>query len=312
MVHATTIDSVLSYLAAWPGYSIWASALAILRSQVEASVVERVLFAASDNEACVLQGFPSGGIWAISDPTSFLCQIIALPPHWPASPVRMYESDTLGVDANTGATISLYMRVSPKSFILPSSDSIATCDLAVMRPNGCALTLRTSFLSLLQLTTATLQSAIDALSPELTYFSTWLNTAGLGGLPLQPGTFTLLAPTNQAFERLALSIGTTACAFVTNPAYAHMANYHVASGTLGPLATVSAPPAGAVASDGFLLTFQTSAAASFAALWAPPCYANYVNCATIYDSASQVVGNGILYVIDSVLSHGISGPPAGC
>ena len=307
MVLAATVDSVLVYLSVYPGYSIWASALALLRTQVEASPLERVLFAASDNESCLLQGFPSGGIWATTDPTSFLCQIIALPPCWPTAPVRMFECDTLGVDPATNMTISLYMRVSPQSFILPSTESIALCDLAIPRPYGCALSLRASFLNLLMQPQTTLQDAINTLSPELYYFSAWLVTAGLGSLPMQPGTFTLLAPTNAAFETLAASIGTTAAAFVTNPAFANMACYHVASGTFGPLAAVSAPPANTVASDGFLLGFQASAATSFYASSTVP-FVNYVNCAAIDDSLSQVTGNGILYVINAVLGHGVSGP----
>jgi len=312
MVLAVSIDSALSYLAAFPRYSIWASTLAILRSQLEASPVEFVLFAASDNESCVLQGFPSGGFWATSDPTSFLCQIVELPPRWPAAPVRMFECDTLGVDSASDATIALYMRVSPQSFILPSEDAIARCDLAIPRAHGCALALRSSFLDLLQ-PQSTLQDAIASLSPELSDFSTWLVTAGIGSLPLQSGAFTLLAPTNAAFASLAASMGITALAFVTDPAFAHMAFYHVASGTFGPLASVSAPPDSAVASDGFLLTFQTSAAASFVYPNAvnASCL-NYVNCAVIDESASQVTGNGILYVIDAVLGHGVSGPFPAC
>ena len=311
MVLATTVDSVLSYLSVYPGYSIWASALALLRADVEASTEERVLFAASNNETCVFQGYPSGGAWATFDKTSFLCQIVVLPACWPAAPVRMYECDTIAVDPATDATISCYMRVSPQSFILPSGDAIAMCDLAIPRPYGCALSLRTSFLDL-ALPPTTLQDAIASLSPELYYFSAWLASAGLGTLPASPGTYTLLAPTNRAFETLAASIGTTAAAFVMNPAFAQMAYYHVASGTFGPLATVSAPPANTVASDGFLLTFQTSAAGSFVSpSTGTPCV-NYVNRAAIDDGLSQVAGNGILYVIDSVLGHGVSGPFPAC
>jgi len=306
MVLAATVDSVLSYLSAYPGYSIWATALALLRSDVEASSAEHVLFAASNNEACVLQGYPSGGGWATFDKTSFLCQIIALPACWPAAAVRMYECDTLAVDPATGATISVCIRVSPQSFILPSGDAIAVCDLAIPR-HGSALSLRSSFLDL-AMPQATLQDAIVALGPELYYFSAWLATAGLGTLPASPGTYTLLAPTNKAFELLAASIGTTASAFVTNPAFAHMACYHVASGTFGPLAVVSAPPANTVASDGFLLTFQTSSAASFVHPYTGGPYVNYVNRAAIDDVLSRAASNGILYVIDSVLGHGVSGP----
>lgn len=300
MVKATTVDAVLAYLKPFANYSIWTTALEALRGQVEASAALQLLFAASDNQSCLLQGFSSGAYWAARDPTSFLCQVVALPPGWPAVPVRLYECDTLAVDPATGAVITLFLRASPQSFILPSGDAVARCDLAVPRPCGSALALRTSFPDLAAPQTP-LSDAIAALSPELYYFSAWLQTAGLGALPAAPGTYTLLAPTNAAFERLAASIGTTAAAFVASPAHAHMACYHVASGTFGPLAVDSAPPCSAVASDGFLLTFQSRYTQQAGVL-------SFVNAATIDAPASSVASNGILYVIDAVLSHGVSGP----
>ena len=292
MVKSATVDAVLSYLKPYSSYRIWASALRALKDQVEASAAQQVLFAASDDQSCRLQGWSSGELWAARDATSFLCQIIVLPAGWPSVPVRYYDCDTLATDPLTGAVITLYLRVSPQSFILPSGDAVAVCDLAIPRPCGSALALRSDFLALSP-PPSPLSGVIAALSPELGYFSMWLQTAGLGHLPSAPGTYTLMAPTNMAFEVLAASIGITAAAFVASPAYAHMASYHVAAGTFGPLAAESAPPANAVASDGFLLTFQCAA---------------YINGAALYISSSQVASNGILYVIGAVLSHGISGP----
>jgi hypothetical protein len=295
MVKSATVDAVLSYLKPYPNYSIWTAALEVLRSQVEASEAQQVLFAASDNQSCRLQGWSSGGFWASRDSTSFLCQVVVLPAGWPNVPVRFYDCDTLATDPATGAIISVQMRTSPQSFILPSGDAaVAVCDRAIPRPCGSALALRSSFLSLSP-PSSPLSEAIAALSPELSYFTQWLRTAGLGMLPASPGTYTLLAPTNRAFEVLAASIGTTAAAFVASPACA-MASYHVAAGTFGPFAVESAPPANAVASDGFLLTFQCANSRS------------HVNSAVIDVSLSQVASNGILYVIDAVLSHGVSGP----
>ena len=293
MVKSTTVDAVLSYLKPYSNYSIWRSALVALRDQVEASTAEQVLFAASDNQSCRLQGFSSGDVWSVRDPTSFLCQLVVIPVGWPNVPVRYYECDTLATDPSTGAIITLYMRVSPQSFILPSDDAVALCDVAIPRPCGSALALRSSFLSLLSPLSPLSQAIV--LLPELSYFTQWLQTAGLGALAAAPGTYTLLAPTNSAFEVLAASIGTTAAAFVTSPACAPMASYHVAAGTFGPLAVESAPPANAVASDGFLLTFQCGSSC-------------YVNAAVIDVSSSRVASNGIVYVIDAVLGHGISGP----
>lgn len=294
MVKSATVDAVLSYLKPYSNYSIWAAALTALRSQVEASDAEQVLFAASDNQSCRLQGWSSGGFWASRDSLSFLCQIIVLPRGWPNIPVRYYECDTLAVDFYTNAIISLFMRVSPQSFILPTGDAVAFCDIAIPRPCGSALALRSSFLDLAP-PLSPLSQAIAAMMPELSYFTQWMITAGLGALAAAPGTYTLLAPTNYAFEVFAASIGTTAAAFVSDPARVHMASYHIAAGTFGPLAVDSAPPPNAVASDGFLLTFQCST-----------CF--YVNSAIIDVPASKVASNGILYVIGSVLGHGISGP----
>jgi len=313
MVLASSVDSVLDYLSGFPDYSIWRSTLRNLRDAVEASDQEQVLFAASSNEACTQAGFPSGALWAARDPASFLFQIIALPRCWPSAPVRMFCCDTLATNDDTGAVLSVFMRVSPESFMLPSHTSDIVCDKGIPRPNGCALALRSYFLPLTwdPLPTRTLQDAIDSQGPDLSLFSRWLVTAGLGLLPASPGPYTLMAPTNAAFEALAQTLNITAEAFVSTPALSCMAYYHVISGLSSCPTNPGGPPVSSVASDGFLVSFQTVVGKASPLPRVPSYIVRYANTARVQDS-SETVDNGVLYIIDAVLGHGQSGPYPAC
>ena len=308
MVWASTVDVALNYLKNVQNYGIWTTALGTLRDRVEASSLDRVLFAASDDQACILAGFPSGEAWAAQDPNAFLAQIVALPPCWPSAPVGLYASDTLAVDEVTSNVLFLHMRVSPESFVLPSLQGSVACERPVPLRDamGSALLLRSSFLTLSWSPppARTLQDVLHGLSPELGLFSRWLLTCGLGQLAASPGAWTLLAPTNAAFEALARTLGLTGAAFVATPAYARMAQYHVVAGVYAPTSE-GGPPASVVASDGFLLSFQGRSASekgnggvAF----------RYVNTARVDEDLSQAVDNGVVWVLDAVLSHGASGP----
>jgi len=296
---ASAVSAVIDYLKNQPDYSIWRAALIAAQAQVLATCLDRVLFAACSNDACIAAGYASGAQWILSDPNSFLYQITALPPCWPSSEVRLYGVDTLARD-DAGSSVLLFLRASPESFILPSLDGGVVCDKVAYASCGSVLLLRPTFLALSWNPATTLQQALDAAAPELSYFQTWLQTAGLGLLPASPGAYTLLAPTNAAFDALAATLGLSGAAFVSSPAFAAMAAYHVALGAVN--LGSSSPPRSAVASDGFLLGFSSLG-----------CTAWFVNSAAIQlPGGFSLADNGALYVLDAVLGHGASGPLPTC
>lgn len=318
MVLASTIDAMLEYLKLQSNYSIWASTLLLLRKTVEASPCKKVLFVACDNQACILQGFGSPKVWATRKPQTFLTQILQLPEGWPSSSVGLHQCETLGADLDSNSIVSVYVRSSPTSFIFPTNgeeqaqggEAFPRCDGAHrLGHTGCVFVLRRKFLNAAVLGAAdqSLQNSICALAPELFYFRLWLGTAGLADLPSQFGNYTMLAPTNAAFEALARTAGMTAEALVRDPAFAYMAGYHVVCGFFGPLVpqrqSQKEPPV-IVASDGFPVTFTTAAVHSNEGT----SFVQYVNFARIDLGLSAETPNGYLYVIDSVLSHGSSGP----
>jgi uncharacterized surface protein with fasciclin (FAS1) repeats len=311
MVLAATIDAMLEYLKPQSNYSIWSSTLLLLRKYIEASAYERVLFVACDNQACVLQGVGSPQVWSTQNPQLFLTQILALPDGWPSSSVGFYQCETLGADLRTNSITSVFVRSSPTSFIFPTSEegqeqggeAIARCDPAHrLGQTGSVFVLRRTFLSVAVLPEQSLQSSMCALAPELTYFRIWLWSAGLADLPSQFGNYTILAPTNAAFEALARAAGLTPEALVRTPSFSYMAGYHILCGFFGPLARKQ--PSTPVASDGFPLIFKSVPVPSTEGTT----FAQYVNFAKIDLSLSGKTLNGLLYVIDSVLSHGSSGP----
>lgn len=313
------LAAALAYLADYfqknePDYTIWPATLQLLGDRILASNYDRLLFVVCSDEACILQGYSSPQRWAKNDPESFLSQVLALPPRWPASAVGIHECESLGQDLSSNTFYSYFVRSSPQSFIFPSSgegraqggEAVATCNPAHLAGHtGSVFVLRRRFLEsglLTDLTTPSLQLSLCSV-PELCYFRVWLDTAGLAGLCARTGNFTLLAPVNAAFEALARTEGVSALELVRSPRYAYMAGYHVMCGFFGPLAPPRPPTEATVASDGFLVRFVavTDPQACGGA-------AAFVNFARIDLQASAVVANGFLYVLDSVLSHGASGP----
>lgn len=313
------LATALAYMADYfqknePDYTIWPATLQLLGDQILASNYDRLLFVVCSDEACILQGYSSPQRWAKNDPESFLSQVLALPPGWPASPVGIHECESLGQDLSNNTFYSYFVRSSPKSFIFPSDgegqaqggEAVATCNPAHLAGHtGSVFVLRRRFLTSTLLTgstTSSLQLSLCSV-PELCYFRVWLDTAGLAGLCARTGNFTLLAPENAAFEALARTEGISALELVRSPRYAYMAGYHVLCGYFGPLAPPRPPAEVAVASDGFPVRFvavadpQACGGASA-----------FVNFARIDLQASTEAVNGLLYVLDAVLSHGVSGP----
>ena len=308
MVLDTTIDAMKKYLKKQGNYSIWATTMLLLRDRIEASNYERVFFVVCDNESCMLQGWSSPQSWASKGHQAFLSQILALPPDWPYLSVGLHQYETLGVDESTNTIKSVYVRTSPCSCIFPSDNqTLVNCDaLHRLGDTGSVFVLRKGFLKAQFLLSNSLQTCLCAPAPELFYFRVWLGTAGLAELPSQSGNYTLLAPINSAFEALARAVGVTTDELVRNPSYAYMASYHVMCGFFGPLASKQIPAEATAASDGFLLSFKSSTASTRNG----ETYAHYVNFANIDLNLSKKTDNGILYIIDMVLSHGSSGPVA--
>lgn len=310
---AATVNLLSAYLANEPNYSIWRTTLLLLSDQITSTNYDRLLFVACDNQTCIIRGLQSPQAWATQAPESFLSQILALPRGWPSSSVGLHQCETLGVDTYTNTIISVYVRASPTSFIFPSNgeghaqagEAVATCNQARhIGHTGSVFVLRKRFLDVAGQLGTSLQTAMCCLAPELGYFRVWLGTAGLADLASQPGNYTLLAPSNAAFDALARAAGVATEELVRNPGFAYMAGYHVLCGFYGPLFETLQPPELVVSSDGFPLSFKRVAQHGHAGTT----YQHYVNFAKIDLQLSQETNNGYLYVLDSVLSHGSSGP----
>lgn len=292
-------------------YTVFADAVEKLRADIETSLKtqdrappnHRVLFICPSNAALASQlKYTSGAQWALTDPNSVLRCVVQLPPLWPTIEPRYYQLRTL---AASSGWVTVW--ASPTAFIIPpSSDALNAVNFSL--GTAAALTSDVPFPSwgavppLLPalLPMPTLQQAMAELTPT---FATWIQKL-LSDTFAQPGSYTLIAPSDDAFSHLATVSNKTVPELLAKD-LDRLRFYHVIPGLCDPL-----PADGAVvsyaAANGQLVTASNRK--------------NVARFDAAEVTAVRTCANGILYVVDAVMLRGTSGPalrrfgngPLGC
>jgi hypothetical protein len=252
-----------------------------------------VIFCACSNEECISNGFTSGDQWLSTNPESFFYHIIVTPTQWPCSETEYYIAPTLATDSSSAYSSYISLWASPCEFGLPSFDGILQYGKPHNLKHGCYLMLIEQFLVSPSdwAPKTTLETSLRTI-PNTTLFRDWLESASKDPITRLPGSTTLLVPTDDAIVDVAAIYNTTARAFIDDPAFFEILNYHIILGTpLPPTEGIAAWPT----SDGFEVAVQPLDQTSGR---------NYFNLAT---SAEPVASDkGIIYVVDAFLAHGHS------